>query len=160
MPDRLYEHDILAWSEEQARLLGRLAQGEPGVNAAVDWPNVIEELEAVGRSELRACESLLLQAMVHLLKLHAWPGSRSAAQWENEVWVFLDGARRAFSPSMAQRMDLEQEYRRAVRRVEASRDESGDPRSLPAACPFTLDQLLDRDADGRALAARLGEADA
>ena len=45
MPDGLYEHDILAWSEEQARLLGRLAQGEPGVNAAVDWPHVIEEVQ-------------------------------------------------------------------------------------------------------------------
>ena len=160
MPDGLYERDILAWSEEQARLLQRLAAGEPGVNAAVDWPNLIEEVEAVGRSELRACESLLLQAMIHLLKLHAWPGSRSVEHWEDEVWGFLDGARRAFSPSMAQRMDLEQEFRRAVRRMGASRDDSGDPRPLPRICPFTLGGLLDEEADVRALVAKLEAGDA
>lgn len=33
MPDELYERDILAWSEEQARLLQRLAAGEPDVHA-------------------------------------------------------------------------------------------------------------------------------
>ena len=64
MPDGLYERDILAWSEEQARLLQRLADGEPGVNAAVDWPNLIEEVEAVGpvhdrvHAHLTACDAL------------------------------------------------------------------------------------------------------
>jgi Domain of unknown function DUF29 len=34
----------------------------------VDWANVVEEIESVGRSELRACVSLLLQALIHMLK--------------------------------------------------------------------------------------------
>ncbi len=76
MPDGLYEHDALAWADRQAALLRRLMTGER-VNNAVDWPNVIEEVQDVGLSELRACQSLLQQAMVHLLKLHAWPGSRA-----------------------------------------------------------------------------------
>ena len=160
MPDGLYERDILAWSEEQARLLGRLAAGEPGVNAVVDWPNVIEELEAVGRGELRACESLLLQAMVHLLKLHAWPGSRSAGHWRAEALSFMSGACRAFSPSMRQRLDMQDLYRDAARDVRNRSDDSGLPRPLPDACPFTPDDLLRRDADVHALAARLGGADA
>lgn len=58
MPDGLYEHDILTWAEQQAALLRRLAKGER-VDAAVDWPHVIEELQDVGLAELRACESLL-----------------------------------------------------------------------------------------------------
>lgn len=81
MPDGLYERDILAWSEEQARLLQRLTAGEPGVNAVVDWPDLIEELQDLGLSPLEACESLSRQASVHLLKLYAWPGSRSAGHW-------------------------------------------------------------------------------
>ena len=158
MPDGLYERDILAWSEEQARLLQRLAAGEPGVKAAVDWPNLIEEVEAVGRSELRACESLLLQAMTHLLKLHAWPGSRSAGHWRDEVRGFLGDARRAFSPSMRQRMDLPDLYADAMYRVEGMSDDSGAARPKPAACPFTLDSLLQPRPDVAALAAQLGEA--
>ena len=58
MPDDLYETDVLVWSERQGQLLRRLAAGER-VNADVDWANVIEEIECVGRSELHRCESLL-----------------------------------------------------------------------------------------------------
>ena len=96
MPDGLYEHDALAWAEQQATLLRRLAAGER-VNDAVDWPHVIEEVQDVGLSELRSCRSLLLQAMIHLLKLHAWPGSRSAAQWRSEAGAFLDDAEQRLS---------------------------------------------------------------
>ena len=160
MPDGLYERDILAWSEEQARLLQRLADGEPGVNAAVDWPNLIEEVEAVGRGELRACGSLLKQALIHLIKLHAWPRSRSAGHWRDETAAFLDDARDAFSPSMGPRIDLAYEYRRALKRLRAATDDSGPAQEWPDTCPLTLDDLLDEDADVRALVARLGGADA
>jgi hypothetical protein len=40
----------------------RLAAGER-LNAMVDWPNVIEEVRDVGLSTLRACQSLLEQAL-------------------------------------------------------------------------------------------------
>ena len=77
MPDGLYERDALAWADRQAALLRRVAAGE-GVNEAVDWPHVIEEVQDVGLSELRACQSLLEQVLTHLLKLHAMPDSLSA----------------------------------------------------------------------------------
>lgn len=48
MPDDVYERDILSWSEHQAGFLRRLAAGER-VRAAVDWRNLIEEVEALGR---------------------------------------------------------------------------------------------------------------
>jgi hypothetical protein len=72
-----YDTDILDWSERQAALLRRLADGER-VNDAVDWPNVIEEVESVGRSELAAVESLLTQALSHMLKQIAWPNVPAA----------------------------------------------------------------------------------
>ena len=144
MPDGLYEHDALAWAEQQATLLRRLAAGER-VNDAVDWPNVIEELQDVGLSELRSCQSLLLQAMTHLLKLHAWPGSQSATHWRGEAGVFLDDAERRFTPSMQQRIGLEVLYAKALRRAREATDAAGAPRPLPDACPFELDGLLAGD---------------
>lgn len=71
MPDDLYE-DALAWSEQQANLLRRLAAGER-VNDDVDLANVIKEIQDVGLSQLRAVRSLLAHAMEHLLKIHGWP---------------------------------------------------------------------------------------
>ena len=144
MPDGLYEHDALAWAEQQATLLRRLAAGER-VNDAVDWPNVIEELQDVGLSELRSCQSLLLQAMIHLLKLHAWPGSQSAGQWRAEAGVFLDDAGQRFTPSMRQRVGLEALFAKALRRAREAADDAGVPRPLPDACPLGLDEMLAGD---------------
>lgn len=155
MGDSLYEHDALAWAERQAALLRQLAAGER-VNDAIDWPNVIEEVQDVGLSELRACESLLQQAMVHLLKRFAWPSSTAAAHWRDEIGAFLDDARRRFAPSMRQRIDLNDLYAGALRRARAAEDVSGTPRPLPETCPFALHELLAGDV--AALAAKLAPA--
>src|SRR5947199_6799 len=100
-----YEKDILLWSEHQAGLLRRIATGEL-VNGQVDWENVIEEVESVGRSQLDAVESLLFQALVHMLKAEAWPLSLTAPSWRADARGFRAQARRRFAPSMRQRIDL------------------------------------------------------
>ncbi len=153
MPDSLYERDALAWSEQQADLLRRLAAGER-VNDAVDWPNVIEELQDVGLSELHGCESFLLQALVHLLKLHGWPKARAVAHWRGATVTFLAQAQRRFSPSMRQRISLDKLYRQAVKSIRAESEERA--RTLPVNCPFSLDELLTDDADMAVLVAKLG----
>ena len=145
MPDGLYERDALAWAEQQAALLRRLAAGER-VNDAVDWPNVIEEVQDVGLSELRACQSLLEQALAHLLKLHALPQSQAARHWRDEIRAFLHDAQRRFTPSMRQRIGLDDLYDKALERARAAAEDIGiTPRSLPDTCPFTLDDLLAGD---------------
>ncbi len=87
----IYDTDILTWSERQAELLRRVAGGER-INDQVDWRNVIDEIESVGRSELHAVESHLVQAL-------AW-----------------------CTPSMAQRIDGTKLYRRALRHMPETMD--------------------------------------
>ena len=149
MPDDLYERDFLVWSETQAALLRRMAAGER-VNAELDWPHLIEEVEDLGARELRVCESLLRQAMVHLLKLKAgadWPESH----WRSEVSVFLADARAAFTPAMRQRIDVNTLYRRAVRIVR----DGNVAVEVPAESPWPLDDLLDENAAIDVLLAKL-----
>ena len=155
MPDGLYERDALAWSDQQAALLRRIAAGER-LNEAVDWANVIEEVQDLGRSELRAVTSLLVQALVHLLNCHAWPGSGSAAHWRGELPGFLSGARRGFAPSMRQWINLDDLYADTAYEVGAKVDDSGPPRPLPAMCPYGLDDLVAVRPDVAVLLARLG----
>ncbi len=152
MPDGRYDHDILQWAEAQASLLRRLARGEL-VNDAIDWPHVIEEVQDVGLSELRACESLLRQALRHLLKLHLEPNAPAVAHWRGEVVGFLGDAAARFTPSMRQRIDLPSLWALALRQVAAELNIR--PASLPAGCPFTLDALLAPDADPASLAAQI-----
>ena len=129
MADTLYDTDILSWSEQQADLLRRAARGER-VNG-LDWPNLIEEIEAVGRSELHAVESLLGQALLHMLKAVGWPESAAAAHWRGEALGFLLRAARQFAPSMRQRLDIADLYRDAL--VEARSYRNRRPAAAEAA---------------------------
>jgi hypothetical protein len=61
----LYDTDILLWSEQQAELLRQRSAN------ALDWDNLAEEIAAVGRRELHAAESHLIQALLHDLKAEA-----------------------------------------------------------------------------------------
>jgi hypothetical protein len=138
MPDDLYTADILRWSDQQADLLRRLARGER-VNEAIDWENLIEEVESVGRSELTAVKSLLMRGLEHLIKVHIWPAG-PVGHWRHEAFVFLDDAQDRFSPSMRQAIDVAQLWRKAIPR--ALPEGQQPPLSIPAQCPFELDDLL------------------
>ena len=156
MPDQQYESDVLAWGEHQADLLRRLSRGEQ-VNEAPDWAHVIAEIEDVGLSELRACRSLLVQAMVRLLKLHLWPEAPSAAHWRGETAAFLAGARRSFTASMRQRIDLQSLWLDALYELRAEAGQAALP-ALPEACPLDLDRLIGERPDPMDLAALLSSA--
>lgn len=157
MSDELYQSDTLAWSDQQATLLRRLAAGER-VNG-VDWTHVVEEIEDVGKSALRACASLLTRAIEHLLKIHAWPASAAVPHWRSEAVVFRRDAARAWQPSMRRVLDITPLYEDAVEAVRQERIDGQPPCEMPARCPFDLDQLLDRDGSLDALLAVLRRAD-
>ena len=146
MPDGLYERDFVLWSEAQADLLRRLAAGER-VNAAVDWPNLIEEVGDLGKSELNAFEGLILQALIHVLKCEAWPASLAYRHWTAETNTFLSTAKRRFAPSMRHKIDLQSLYSDALKSVRLDDDDSGTPMALSDDCPFKLDQLLTGDVE-------------
>ena len=114
------------------------------VNETPDWTNIIEEIEAVGRSELHAVESLLVQAILHGLKADAWPLSGYVAHWEAEARGFRDDAVRRFTPSMRQRIQASDLYGRALRRMPDTID-GQPPLPVPVDCPVTLDELLSVD---------------
>jgi hypothetical protein len=138
-----YESDILQWSGHQATLLRRLAAGER-VNDLVDWENVIEEVESVGNEQLHAVTSLLLQALVHMLKAEAWPLSSEVPHWQAEARLFRAQATDRYAPSMRQRVNLERVYR-AARRALPDTIDGQPPLPVPEECPVTLDELLSED---------------
>ena len=135
-----YGADILEWSEHQAALLRRVAAGE-APNERPDWLNIIEEVEGVGRSEVHRVESLLFQALVHMLKAEAWPLSLAAPGWRGDARGFRAQARRGFAPSMRQRIDVPGLYADALKALPETVD-GQPPLPVPAECPITLDELL------------------
>lgn len=137
----LYEADILAWSEEQARRLQRVAANDRRNDESPDWANIIEEIESVGNEQLHAVGSLLVQALLHDLKAEAWPLSREAPHWRAEARRFRGDAIDRFAPSMKQRLDIKRLYVRALRAMPETID-GQPPLPVPQECPVTLDELL------------------
>jgi hypothetical protein len=76
----LYEDDILLWSERQAQLLRQHADAVR-TNDPIDWPNIIEEIESVGRSERTALASHIRIILEHLARLEASPAVAPRAAW-------------------------------------------------------------------------------
>ena len=80
----LYDTDVVAWSERQAALLRRVAAGE-NINGQVDWPNIIDEVETVGRSERAALRSHIGVVLEHLIKLQASPATDPRNGWKTSI---------------------------------------------------------------------------
>lgn len=135
-----YDDDILLWSERQADLLRRVAAGER-VNNQLDWENIVEEIEDVGRSSLRACRSHLLQMLLHRLKAEAWPQSRDVPHWLSEAKVALINAQDAYAPSMRQHIDLADLYAKALSALPEAVD-GVRPQPVPQTCQVMLEELL------------------
>jgi hypothetical protein len=138
-----YDTDFYAWTQAQAAAL----RGKEW--AALDVENIAEEIDSLGRSDRRAITHQLERLLTHLLKWAYQPQQRSryGRSWSRSLYQ----ARAAIndpieeSPSLqdypAQRMTLA--YRRALR---LAADDTGlPPATFPAACPWSLEQILDED---------------
>ena len=149
----LYEDDVVLWSERQAELLRRRAAGELINDAELDWPNIAEEIEDVGKSAVRGVRSHILMALLHDLKAEAWPRSRDVPHWRAEARLHRDEARNDYAPSMAEKIDMAKLYRQALRAMPDMIDDQVPAPVLPV-CPLTLGEILapppDEPADGDA----------
>jgi Domain of unknown function DUF29 len=136
-----YDTDIALWSEHQADLLRRRAAGQLVNDADLDWSNIAEEIEDVGKNALRACRSQLLQALLHMLKAEARPLSDAVPHWRSEAIVARINAADAFTSSMRQKIDVAGIYAKALRALPETVD-GVPPLPVPDVCPVTLDDLL------------------
>jgi hypothetical protein len=80
-----YDLDFYAWTQRQGGLLRRLAAGERVNDADLDWPNIAEEIETLGRSERGAVASRIRNVVEHLMKLEASPATEPRAGWRRTI---------------------------------------------------------------------------
>jgi hypothetical protein len=110
----LYDDDICAWADQQAAALRGLA-GRRDLPNQLDLGNVIEEIEDVGRNEIRAVESLVENVLVHLILLATDPDAPAIRDWRGEITAWTASIQRRVSPSMPGRIDMQGIWRAAVR---------------------------------------------
>ena len=75
----LYEQDFVRWTEAQAANLRQA--GAARANLPLDWDNLAEEVESLGRSQRRELRSRIAVVIEHLLKLARSPAEEPRAGW-------------------------------------------------------------------------------
>ena len=141
-----YDDDFYAWTQEQARLLREAARER--INTPLDFENLAEEVESMGRSETRAVESSLVRILGHLLKLEFSPAADPRNGWKASVVEHRDRLTRdlAASPSLRGKIDAPDVYRLARKVAALGLERDGiRPSDLPADCPYALNAILDEE---------------
>jgi hypothetical protein len=133
-----YDTDFHEWAETQAGLLRRRAAN------ALDWDNLAEEIEALARSDRREIRNRLVVLCAHLLKWEFQPHLRSNS-WRGSIRE----ARRQIGDLIAESPTLVPYP--AIKLAEAYGHGREDAEAetglvdLPQACPWTIEQVLDRN---------------
>ncbi len=142
-----YDEDFYAWTQHQARLLRAVGKSASALPSDIDIDHLAEEIEDLGKSELRAVTNLIRQIVVHLIKAASAPRSDASAHWRTETITFHSEIPGYYGPSMRRLIDLEAIWKRALKLAKAALEEDGDALSpaIPSSCPFTLDDFLTED---------------
>lgn len=134
-----YETDLYAWTQAQAALL-RARRSD-----AIDWDNLAEEIESLGKRDRRELLSRLKVILLHLLKWQFQPGRRGSS-WRNslrtqrqEVDLLLKQ-----SPSLRREVPalLVDAYDYAL--DDAEEQTKLSRHAFPPSCPYAPEQVLDR----------------
>lgn len=156
--NELYWTDCYTWAMQQADALRRRDF------AAVDWDNVIEEIEGVARSERRSWTSHCATLVGHMLKLEHWriQNPEVGQTWINTILAARRHMRDTLDDNPGLRSQQEEMLRTAWKR--ARRDAKADlaeyqtaaregpeykealrdwERDLPDSCPYGLAAIED-----------------
>ncbi|MCA3264975.1 MAG: DUF29 domain-containing protein [Azospirillum sp.] len=143
-----YDEDFFAWTQDQAAALRALPR--TAVGNRIDIVRIAEEIEDLGKRDIRDVESHLRRVLTLLLKLAALPHARERTHWLAEVEEFQARAAETFKPSMSQLVDLDRAWSLAKRSATTVVEEMGGASlNVPTACPFGLDELVAEDFDAR-----------
>ncbi|MDJ0730349.1 MAG: DUF29 domain-containing protein [Crocosphaera sp.] len=127
----LYETDYCLWLEKQASAIKNRDV------ECLDWDNLLEEIEYLGREEINAVNSLLKQIIIHRLKLDYTSNIYSRHHWKCEINAFIDDIEDKLTNSIRNKIDLKKPYTRARRTVLEQYNIN-----LPQQCPYSLDELI------------------
>jgi hypothetical protein len=77
----LYDLDFVLWAQDQAAALRRAKDS----NLPLDWENLAEEIESLGKSQRHELRSQITRILRHLLKLQVSPAIEPRAGWRTTI---------------------------------------------------------------------------
>lgn len=135
-----HEKDVYGWAVHTAQLLREKKMNE------IDFDNVIEEIEALGRSEKYELMNRLSLIISHLLKWQFQPTLRGHS------WIYTIREQRKQvryhledNPSLKNKLEetLIKAYNLAIDK--AARETNLPANDFPPECPYSLEQIIDEE---------------
>ena len=154
---RLYREDAWTWAKEQAGALRRRDV------AAIDWENVIEEIEDVGKRHSDRWISNCREAIAHLLRIEHYGSVENLNHWRREVGGYRRRMYRTLRDHRGMKGELDEMLATAwedgrTEAVEkmAEYDAPDDPAAqdrqvqgwnlrMPTSCPYALEDIAGYD---------------
>ncbi|MCA2686045.1 MAG: DUF29 domain-containing protein [Microcystis sp. M038S2] len=134
----IYEEDYQQWLDKTVLLLKNRQVD------SLDYEHLIEELEALGREQKNAVESLVIQIIQHLLFYQYWSSERedNERHWRGELIGFRTQLELRLTTNLRNHLSnrLDYLYGKARKMAEVKTD-----LKLPSASPYTLADILDED---------------
>jgi hypothetical protein len=137
----LYDEDFILWTEQQATLLRRRADGDLVNDAELDWRNLAEEIEAVGGNTRRDLRNRLTRLLQHLLKWQYQPELRSRS-WRATVRTQRQEIEDLLADNPSLRAKLPEFITAAYPRARAAALDETGLLELPEELPFAVEQAL------------------
>ncbi len=143
----LHETDFLRWTSSQASALRAAGAMRINTPAPIDWENVAEEIDSLGRSQRSELRSRIGVILEHLIKLIALPATAPRAGWLDTIDEQRAAIDRLLEDSPSLRRDvpalLTAELPRAGRMVARSAARHGESlRADIAELAFSAAQVL------------------
>ncbi len=148
----LYEKDFPLWVEKNLELLREKAYD------LVDWENLLEEIEDMARSDLKACISYLAVVLEHLYKWDHFRELTKAGEekgglsWIKSVELSREELKYLLEeyPSLKNKLpqELNSAWKRAITNLRKWLIEIGedpDQYTIPKECPYTYEEAMTRD---------------
>ena len=136
----LYEQDFYVWAHNLAELL-RVRRFDD-----LNLTHLIDEVEDLGGALRRSARFHVMMILEHLLKLQHRPESERRLAWREAVGRERSELLNDLTPTLHRELaaELSDFYERARHDVVGSLRDHGEQDAadaLPAACPYTLDQI-------------------
>ena len=80
----LHDIDFYSWTRQQAAALRQAAAERVNTSAPLDWENLAEEIESMGRSQAQELFSRYYRLLTHLLKWQHQPTQHSSS-WRGTI---------------------------------------------------------------------------
>jgi hypothetical protein len=133
----LYENDFYGWVQATIKQL----QKRDLTN--LDWDNLIEEIESLGKQEKRELVNRLIVLLMHLLKWEFQPKKRSRS-WLATIKIqrIEIGDQIKSNPSLKPYIDdaLVKSYRVAI--LEAVKETRLSSQTFPVSCPYSWSEII------------------